>query len=128
MWVDPAELPLNFLSLTQVSGAGGSFLCEHCSRVFRSARGLSLHKLRAHMAPYMRERSALGGLHLCVLGSRLWMPEEVNELAPLCWDMPSARVCGLVATALDTEQTGKQVSQSADSCTGPSENGGDSVS
>lgn len=84
--------------------AEGSFRCEHCPRAFHSGRGLSMHRLRAHTAIYLRERPVQGVRRRGVVGSHQRMPEEVNEGAPLCQDMPS--VPGPVATDSNTSENG----------------------
>ncbi|KAL7369986.1 hypothetical protein ABVT39_015381 [Epinephelus coioides] len=78
------------------SVAVDSFRCERCPRAFKSARGLSLHKLRAHTAVYLAERSERGGRGPRVAVPSQRMPDEVNKGAHSCRNMPS--VPGLVAT------------------------------
>ncbi|XP_049895677.1 uncharacterized protein LOC126387169 [Epinephelus moara] len=74
----------------------GRLRCNLCPRVFSSVRGRSQHRLKAHTATYLWNKSRCGGRRRGHVGFRKWRPEEVNELTPACQDMPSTS--GSVAT------------------------------
>ncbi|XP_049425577.1 uncharacterized protein LOC125884643 [Epinephelus fuscoguttatus] len=85
----------------------GKLRCNLCPRVFRSVRGRSLHRLRAHTAAYLGMDSRRDGCHRRHVGFGERRPEEVNELTPAHLDMPSTS--GSVATVHDGGKKGRQI-------------------